>query len=100
MSLRNAFLAILISLLFAGCATIPAQEMSEARQALRAAETANAPRKAAEEYARARKLLEQAEDHLSRQEYKAAKGVAREAKGAALEAREAAMEAPDPPSPR
>lgn len=75
-------------LMLSGCAaTPPVQEMSDARQALRAAEEAQAPDRAGETYQRSRELLEQAEGRLQQGEYRSARYKANEAKRLAIEAR-------------
>ncbi|SEK94547.1 protein of unknown function [Ectothiorhodospira marina] len=75
-------------LMLSGCATTPpVQEMSDARQALRAAEEAQAPDRAGETYQRSRELLEQAETRLQQGEYRSARYKAKEAKRLAIEAR-------------
>nr|WP_255721734.1 DUF4398 domain-containing protein [Ectothiorhodospira lacustris] len=65
----------------------PVQEMSDARQALRAAEEVGAPVRVPETYERSRLLLEQAEGSLSAGEFQAARRKAKEAKALAIEAR-------------
>ncbi|WP_240480946.1 DUF4398 domain-containing protein [Ectothiorhodospira sp. BSL-9] len=83
-------LALLVGavLMLSGCATTPpVQEMSDARQALRAAEEAQAPHRAGETYQRSRELLEQAEGRLQQGEYRSARYKANEAKRLAIEAR-------------
>ncbi|MFP4080497.1 MAG: hypothetical protein ACLFRJ_00345 [Ectothiorhodospira sp.] len=78
----------LLWVLVSGCATLPpVQEMSDARQALRAAEQAGARERAAETYRRSRALLEEAETRLEIGEYGPAREKALEAKRAAIEAR-------------
>lgn len=83
-------LALLVGavLMLSGCATTPpVQEMSDARQALRAAEEARAPDLAGDTYQRSRELLEQAETRLQQGEYRSARYKAKEAKRLAIEAR-------------
>ncbi|MCG5536423.1 DUF4398 domain-containing protein [Ectothiorhodospira mobilis] len=80
--------ALLLWALMAGCATTaPVQEMSDARQALQAAEQAGARERAAEAYRRSRALLEEAQLRLESGEYGPAREKALEAKRAAIEAR-------------
>ena len=81
-------------LLMSGCVVIPAQEMSDARQALQAAETAGAPDKAPGAYAAAVELLSLADQYLEKGEYDKARAYAEQAKQAALQARHRAMAAP------
>ena len=84
--LAVGFLAALMA-----CATIPAQQMSDARQAMQAAEAAGAPDRAPADYARAKRLLEQADALLEQGDYAQAEKLAVEAKQAALSAREKAL---------
>ena len=63
-------LATTIVLLLAGCVTSPpVQEMSDARQAIAAAEEANAERVAADTLADARRFLAEAEQQIQEQAY-------------------------------
>lgn len=83
---------VLSTVLFiASCASFPVQEMSDARQAIEAAETAGASDRASTEYQRAQQLLESAEEAFSIGEYDKAKSDAREARKAALMAQEIAQ---------
>lgn len=83
--------AALLTLLAGGCATVPYQAMSDARQAIEAAEVAvESGDAAAPTLARARELLEQAERRLHAGEYAPARSTAERAKGLAIEARERA----------
>lgn len=70
----------------AGCAGMPHQEMSDARQAIRAAERAGAQKHAPELLGEAKALVETARQSISRGEY-------REARDEAVLARDKAMEA-------
>jgi len=83
---RTSLLALLLALLLApGCAVSPpVQEMSDARQAIRAAESAGADSRLAD----ARRLLELAQSSLEA-------GAYGEARHRALDAREAALRARD-----
>jgi hypothetical protein len=84
--------AALLALLIAGfvlpglsaCAVAPVQEMSDARQALKAAEQAGAAELAAESLQRAQALLHDAESKLSRHQYEEARKDANAAKAEAL----------------
>jgi len=86
------FLPKLAVLLFAslvlpglsGCSVAPVQEMSDARQALYAAEQAGAADYAAESLLRAQTLLHNAESKLSQRRYKEARKEANAAKAEAL----------------
>lgn len=85
-----AILALLAALL-AGCAGAPVQEMSDARQALQAAEEMGAPSRAPDAYESARELLHDAEIALNQGNYRVARERALAAKAAALEARQKAV---------
>jgi hypothetical protein len=69
-----------------GCAGAPAQEMSNARQAIKAARDAGAAEVAPQKLNEAQSLLEQAETSLQRGDYKGARRSAVAAKGRATEA--------------
>ena len=89
--LRRYVLPFLLAVLFAGpwlagCAGMPLQEMSDARQAIRAAEAAGAQKHAPELLAEAQRLVETARQNLHKGEY-------REARDEAVLARDKAMEA-------
>jgi len=80
---------IVLTLLFAGlsgCAGVPAQEMSNARQAIKAARDAGAEQVAPKELNEAQKALERAEVNLQKRDYRNARRNAVEAKGRATEA--------------
>lgn len=80
-------------LLLAGCASVPYQEMSDARQAIDAArrviDDTPEPRGLVQE---AEVELGRAETHLRAREYEAARATAEKAKELAIEARERAEE--------
>ena len=84
-------------LLFAGtpygCVSAPVQEMSDARQALQAAQVAGAEEHAAEVLYDARRLLQQAEQELDQRHFQNAREHALRAKERAIVAREAAQHA-------
>jgi hypothetical protein len=81
-------LATLVAgVMLAGCAGAPLQEMSDARQAVRAAERAGAEKHAPEPLAEARQLVEQARLNMQKGEYKAAREDAERAREKATEAR-------------
>ena len=69
-----------------GCATAPVQEMSDARQAIRAAQNAGADRKAPKQMESAQSLLSSAEESLQKRLYRAAKRDAVQARNQAVEA--------------
>ncbi len=76
----------------AACATPPpVQEMSNARQALQAAEIADAVHLAPRDFQRARQLLHRASDFLARGEYEQARSFAVEARMVAWRAHEMAV---------
>ena len=90
MRLRGAI--ILLTLLIASCvAGPPVQEMSDARQAIAAAEESNAATLAPEELNEARRLLEQAETQLRARYYTLAQTTALEARSRAVEALQASQ---------
>lgn len=85
---RGALLAVL---LLAGCAGVPYQEMSDARQAIDAARpVVEEGSGESDQVRRARALLRQAEERLHDGQYKTARELAQQARDLAIEAREAA----------
>lgn len=86
--------ALLVAFLLAGCASVPYQEMSDARQAIEVARpvVADQPEQRGQ-VQQARELLERAEQHLHAGEYAAARELAERARDLAIEAREAAEHA-------
>jgi sialic acid synthase SpsE len=80
------------------CASAPAQEMSNARQAIRAAREAGAEQVAPQQYMEARLHLEQAEASLQSRNYREARRQAVAARGKAVEALSAARAAARPDS--
>jgi Domain of unknown function (DUF4398) len=91
--------ALLFGVVAGGCAGAPVQEMSNARQAVRAAERAGAATAAPEVLGEARQLLKSAESHLRRGEYRDARDQAELARTKAVEARNLAETAKAPPPP-
>ncbi len=91
---RNAAGALALTFVVSGgCASVPYQAMSDARQAIEAAEpVVDRDGDAAPLLERARDRLEDAERQLHAGEYKPARATAEEAKGLAIEAREQARE--------
>jgi hypothetical protein len=83
--LRGAVIAWLC--LCAACAGPPVQEMSDARQAIRAAEAAGADQSAAVEMTQARALIKSAEDNIKVGNYRQAREHARLSRETAIEAR-------------
>lgn len=92
------FLFLSATAFLVGCAVVPpAQEMSDARQAIQAAEAAGADDHAPRAIGLARALLEQAQIELAVKDYSAARHSAQASKEAAIQAREAADDAARPP---
>ena len=83
---------LLAALLWGGCSVVPVQEMSDARQAIQAAQDAGAPQRSPSEFERAQQLLERAQKSLELGEYKRARSDALSAKREALRARENAID--------
>jgi hypothetical protein len=73
--------------LTAGCAGAPLQEMSDARQAIGAAQRAGAEKHAPALLSEAQKLVESARIHLTKSEYREARDEAERARDKASEAR-------------
>ena len=88
LTINKLVVALLILLTISACTTMPAQEMSDARQALQAADQVNAEEKAPAAYEEAKRLLDQAQSEISRHNYYEAKRLADAAKKAALRAHE------------
>jgi hypothetical protein len=82
----------------AGCAGAPVQEMSNARQAVRAAERAGAPQHAPQLMGEARQALRTAEAYLREGVYGPAREAAEQARAKAVEARRAAEAVAKPPT--
>lgn len=91
--LGPAMLVALLLLGLPGCASAPVQEMSDARQALSAAEAAGAATLAPRSLQQARALLASAQVALDRKRFSEARHDAREAKKHALQALHTAEEA-------
>jgi len=83
---RMPEILVVAALALAACAGAPVQEMSNARQAIRAARDAGAERTAPQKLNEAEALLIRAEDSLERRAY-------REARRSAIAARDKAAEA-------
>ena len=97
---RSLALWVLLGAAFAtGCVGAPVQEMSNARQAVRAAEKAGAAQLAPELMGEARQALRDAESHLRQGEYRTAREEAVQARTKAVEARRAAEAAAKPQTP-
>jgi hypothetical protein len=93
---RSRLLAIfpgaLLLILIGACAGIPVQEISDARQAVRAAEEVGAVQYAPIHYERAETLLGRAERAMAAGDYEKARGEATFAREEALKARERSLE--------
>jgi len=85
--------AVLLCFALAACAGAPVQEMSNARQAIRAAYDAGAERVAPEQLTEARAYMERAESSLQGRKYREARRHAVAARGKAVEALDAAQSA-------
>lgn len=88
LTINKLVATLLIVLMISACSTMPAQEMSDARQALQAADQVNAEEKAPVAYKEAKRLLDQAQAEISMHNYYEARRLADAAKKAALRARE------------
>ena len=102
-SIRRYTLSLLLAVsmagaTLAGCAGAPLQEMSDARQAVRAAERAGAEKHAPEPLAEARQLVERARLSMQKGEYKEAREDAEKAREKAVEARRVAEASTAPAS--
>ena len=88
--MQRRWLGWVAAALIVGCAGVPVQEMSDARQMIQAAETAGAVRHAPHLHAEARRLLREAERALEAGRYREARRLALRARAVAAEARAAA----------
>jgi len=78
-------------LVLAGCASVPAQEMSDARQAVSAAHDVGAAEHASENVQQAEQLLDRAERELELGDYGDAREDAEAARAAAIKAQDIAQ---------
>ena len=78
---------LLVGSQLSGCAGAPVQEMSNARQALMAAERVGAEKHAPELYTEALNLVKSAQANIRKQEYRQARDDAELAREKAIEAR-------------
>jgi hypothetical protein len=85
--------ALLVAPLIVGCAGMPLQQMSDARQAIRAAERAGAEKHAPQLLGEARQLVESARRSMHDGDYREARDDAELARTKAMEARRIAEEA-------
>jgi hypothetical protein len=88
-SLASLILMLASSMGLVACAGAPVQEMSNARQAIKAARDAGAANKAPATLSEAEALLDRAEDNLQKRAYKDARRDAIAARGKAAEALDA-----------
>jgi len=88
--------ALLGAVLASGCAGWPVQEMSNARQAIVAAQKAGADQYAPEAMAEAKRLLASAKTNANNGDYRTARDEADQARERAIEARRAAEQAKAP----
>jgi hypothetical protein len=86
-------LAACMLMIVSACAGAPVQEMSDARQAVRAAQAAGAEERAPAELAEARRLIGEAQEYLQRHEYGQAQDTALEARRQAIRALDKSREA-------
>ena len=91
--LSAVFLAATLLLGISACAGIPAQEMSNARQAIRAAQEAGAATAAPGEIEKAQEYLGRAEASMQQRQFRQARDEASEARRIATAALEAAQAA-------
>ncbi len=92
--LSHIFSLALLSFFVVSCSiSPPVQEMSDARQAIAAAEVADASERAPSQMGNARRFLEEAEAHIKQQQYGLARSMARIAKNSAVEALEVSQAA-------
>lgn len=87
--------AAVLLVLLGACVSAPVQEMSDARQAIQAAEEAGAATLAAQALSDAKRLLTSAERKLQREAYASARQDARESRRRATEALEKARAGED-----
>jgi PBP1b-binding outer membrane lipoprotein LpoB len=83
---RPALTMFAVCVFLAGCASAPVQEMSDARQAIRAAQDAGASEKAPKQLSEAQMALNRAESQLNKRFFRAARRNAEEAHTKAVEA--------------
>ena len=86
-------IAVLVASVFVvGCSSVPVQEMSDARQAIRSAQNEGVSSQTSPEFADALRLIKSAEQKLESGEYKKARMNALIAKQKALDARQNAID--------
>ncbi len=82
---------VLLSMMVTGCETIPVQQMSDARQAYRAAQQAGADTYAPKLFAEVKVLMEDADRFLAEGRYSLAGKIAERARVLAIKARKKAL---------
>lgn len=90
--MRRSLAIALTALAVAGCAGAPVQEMSDARQAVRAAQAAGAADRAPMQLGEAERLISEAQEQLRRHAYRDARRNAEQAREAAVRALEASRQ--------
>lgn len=89
--LHSITLSLALGAALAACASAPVQEMSDARQAIRAARLAGGERYTPSTLGEAERLIAQASEQLSQGDYRQARNMALTAKQRAVWARKAAL---------
>lgn len=91
-SLRSSILyaVLVITVSVSGCTSVPVQEMSDARQAIRAAQNEGVSSQTSSEFAEALQLIKFAQKKMESGEYQKARMNALSAKQKALDARQKA----------
>ncbi|PIE83661.1 MAG: hypothetical protein CSA09_01070 [Candidatus Contendobacter odensis] len=82
-----------MALVLTACVTIPVQEMSDARQAIRAAETVGAAQYSPHALIAAHQLLLEAQQKLEASDFNSARRHAKDARDQAIKARKQALKA-------
>lgn len=88
-----AFAVLVVTAGVFGCSSVPVQEMSDARQAIRSAQKEGVSSQTSSEFADALRLIKLAQQKLESGEYKKARMNALTAKQKALDARQYAIDA-------
>jgi PBP1b-binding outer membrane lipoprotein LpoB len=86
----RVFALVFITLIIVGCVSAPVQEMSDARQAIRAASNSAGQPQLNDDLLKARHLLKDAESALAEGEYKEAREKAEAARDFAMQAQKVA----------
>ena len=89
---RRWLVVVMFSLILSACTSLPIQEMSDARQAISAAQIAGAEFFAINAFREAQRWLDVAENALEQKDYQASRQAAVEAKKQAVMARVEALE--------